>query len=234
MIRFVIVEDNLLHMKKTKDIIIKYMMRNNYDFDIKEYSKIDNSFNSVINDDNNYIYILDFELGDTNAIEVARKIRKTDWVSPIIVFSVNGGMAFETFKQRLQILDFVSKQYEAEKNLFELFDLCFKQLNVHTCLKYRVGKVDYSLDFKKILYIYKDSVERKCIVVTETGEHKVPMSLVNIKLLLPDYFRFSHKSCIINTERIETIDWCKRIVTFNNGFKCDILSKSHKDEVCII
>lgn len=229
MVKFVIVEDNQLHMNLTEEMILKYMMNNNYDFDILKYLIPNSSFNNIIDDDNNYIYILDFDLGNTNAIEVARKIRKKDWKSPIIVFSVNGGMAYETFKQRLQILDFVNKQFEAEKNMFELFDICFEQLGVHSNLKYKIGKIDYVIDFDKILYIYKDTMERKSIIVTNNGEYKVPMTLIKTKELLPSYFKYSHKSCIINVKRKEAIDWSKKIIIFDNGIKCDLVSKKYKE-----
>lgn len=231
MIRFVIVEDNKLHMKLTEEIILKYMMKNNYDFDIIKYLKVNKDFDDKISDDNNYIYILDFDLGDTNAIDVARKIRKNDWRSPIIVFSVNGGMAYDTFKQRLQILDFVNKQFEAEKNLFELFDICIEQLGVHSSLNYKIGKVDYAIDFDKILYIYKDTIERKSIIITDNSEYKVPMTLIKLKELLPDYFRYSHKSCIINTKRKEAIDWSDMKIIFDNNVECDLLSKKYKEEL---
>lgn len=35
MINFIVVEDNPLHLEKTKEIIMSYMMKNDYPFDIK-------------------------------------------------------------------------------------------------------------------------------------------------------------------------------------------------------
>ena len=34
MVNFIIVEDNPHHMLKTKEIVINYMMKNNFEFDI--------------------------------------------------------------------------------------------------------------------------------------------------------------------------------------------------------
>ena len=39
MINFIVVEDNPLHLEKTKEIIMSYMMKNDYPFDIKTFSK---------------------------------------------------------------------------------------------------------------------------------------------------------------------------------------------------
>ena len=231
MINFIIMEDNKFHLEKTKNIINKYMMKNDYDYNILSFDKIDDSFMNSINSDSNKIYILDFELPTTNAIEVARTIRKIDWVSPIIVFSVNGGMAYDTFKQRLQILDFVNKQFEAEKNLFELFDICISQFKIKSSLKYKISKIDYSIDFDKIYYIYRDTFLRKSIVVTNNGEYKISLPLIKIKDKLPRDFVFTHKSCITNMSKVNAFDWANLFIIFDNGTKCNLLSRTHRKEL---
>ncbi len=232
MIDFIVVEDNANHSKRTKRIIFNYMMKNKLDFDILIFSEVSSDLNDMIeNHDAHHIYVLDFELGGATAIDVARKIRKHDWVSPIIVYTVNGGMAMETFKQRLQILDFVSKQFEGEKNLCELFDICLKQIEVRDNFKYRIGKVDYSIDFNKILYIYKDTIERKSVIVTDNSEYKIPMNLVRVKELLPSEFVFTHKACIVNTSRVDAYVWSENKIIFDSGVVAPFLSKTHKKEL---
>lgn len=231
-INFIILEDNPYHSKKTKDIILSFMMKNKYEFDILTFERETPEFIDLVNNhDSNYIYILDFELPNTTAIDVARRIRKNDWVSPIIVYTVNGGMALETFKQRLQILDFVNKQYEAEKNLHELFEICLKQLHIGNNFKYKIGKVDYTLDFDKILYVYKDTVERKSVIVTDKNEFKISLNLVKVKELLSDDFIFTHKACIVNSKRVEAFIWSEGKVIFDNGMEAPFLSKSRKKEL---
>lgn len=232
MVNFVVLEDNEQHMKRTRSIIFNYMMKNKFEFDILFFERMTDTFlNLVKNHDTNYIYILDFELPNVTAIYVAREIRKHDWTSPIIIFTVNGGMAYETFKQRLQILDFVSKQFEAEKNLHELFDICFEQLKLRHSFKYRIGKTDYSIDYDKILYIYKDTVERKCILVTDVNEYLISMNLVKVKELLSDDFIFTHKACIVNKKRVSAFVWNENKIIFDNGMVTHFLSKTHKKEL---
>ncbi len=232
MVDFVLLEDNHNHMDKTEDIVVTYMMKNNYEFTIQKFYEASKDFYKLVEEtDKNHIYILDFEVGNTTAIEVARKIRLRDWISPIIIFTVNGGMALETFKQRLQILDFVSKQFEAEKNLNELFDICFDQLNLRKSFKYKIGRNDYSIDFDKILYVYKDTYERKSVIVTEKSEYKVPLSLVKIKEMLPNYFVFTHKACIVNSKRVDAYVWNEGKVIFDDGKEALFLSKTHRKEL---
>ena len=62
MINFIVVEDNPLHLEKTKEIIISYMMKNDYPFDIKTFSKFSKELINTIKvgEHNTFIYILDF------------------------------------------------------------------------------------------------------------------------------------------------------------------------------
>lgn len=232
MINFVVVEDNAMHRKRLRNIIINYMMKNKYEFDILEFDKETKELNRVINlHEQNHIYIFDFELPNSNAIDLSRKVREKDWISPIIVFTVNGGMAYETFKQRLQILDFVNKQFEAEKNLEELFDICLKQFKIKKSLKFKFKGVDYSIDFNKILYIHRDTVERKCVIVTNNSEYRIPGNISDLIKKLGPSFKFTHKGCIVNMNRVEALVWRENKITFDTGKEIYLLSKTHKKEL---
>lgn len=232
MINFILVEDNNVHRKSTEKIILKYMMKNKYDFEVFSYDKETKELDDYINNnDNNNIYILDFELPNTNALDLARNIREYDWKSPIIILTAHGGMAFESFKQRLQILDFISKQYHAEESLIESFDICLKQFNLSKSLKLNYNYTDYNIPFDKILYIYRDTVERKIIIVTENSEYMIRINLKDIKDMLPNYFEYSHKACIINMNKVEAFDWKNYIIYFSNGTSTNLLSRTHKKEL---
>lgn len=232
MINFIIVEDQSHHRKNIFNLIMKYMMKNKLEFDITEFERETNELHNLIKRvEDNHIYILDFQLPNTNAIEISRVIREYDWRSPIIVFTAHGGMAFETFKQRLQILDFVCKQYEAEKNLFELFDICLKQLNVSSSLRFKSNGIDYNIPFEKIYYIYRDTAERKAVIVTGNAEYKVNITMSNLLKKLDKRFRVSHKACILNLNRVEALIWKEGKVIFDNGFETYLLSRTHKKEL---
>lgn len=232
MINFIIVEDNSIHRRSTEKIILKYMMKNKYEFEIFSFEKETPELLKIIKEnENNHIYILDFELPNTNALDIAREIRKYDWISPIIILTAYGGMAFESFKQRLQILDFISKQYEAEKSLIESFDICMKQMNMSKSLKINYNYTDYNIPFNKILYIYRDTMDRKVIIVTKCSEYKIRISLKDIKKLLPKTFKYSHKACIINIEQVEAFDWKNYEIYFNTSHKTNLLSRTHKKDL---
>lgn len=232
MINFIIVEDQKLQRKNISNIVMKYMMKNKLEFDIIEFESETKELRKLIkNVEHNHIYILDFELPNSNAIEISRFIREYDWRSPIIIFTAHGGMAFETFKQRLQILDFVNKQFEAEKNLLELFDICLRQLNLSASFRFKSKGIDYNIPFEKIYYIYRDTSERKAIIVTNNSEYKINMSMNNILKKLDKRFFVSHKACIINIQKVETFIWKEGKIIFDNGLESYLLSKTHKKEL---
>lgn len=234
MINFILVEDNPLHLKKTESYIVKYMMKNTLEFKIIKFDKLsDKLFDYVSNTENNNIYVLDYELGNGTAIDVARKIRKYEWRSPIIIFTVNEGMALDSFKQRLQILDFINKRKDPEKNLFELFNICLEQLDVSKNFKCSIASNTFTIDYKNILYLYKDTVERKTVVVTDNDEFVLNMTLRKAKSLLSDDFVYTHKSYLVNLKRTVLLDWKNCMVSFDNGRVEPLLSRTHKKELSV-
>lgn len=231
MINFIVLEDNPNCMKKMKDIIMKYMMQNKYDFDILHFEKVtEEFFNLSIKYDHSFIYLLNNKLSGVTAIDVARRIRKKDWTSPIIILTEDDNLC-DPIKHRLQILDCVNKYLDIEKNLHELFSICINQFKLKHNFKYKIGKVDYSIDFDKILYIYKDTLLRKSIFVTDRNRYEVPLNLVKVKTLLNDDFVFTHKSCIINKKRAQAYMWSENKIIFDNGKSISYLSKTHKKEI---
>lgn len=237
MINFIVLEDNQYYLKETSDIILKYMMKNKYEFDITHFEKVNDEFyNLSIQYDHNFIYLLSNKLSQGNAIDIAKEIRKKDWASPIIILT-GKDIIRNPIKHRLQILDCVNKYLDIEKNLHELFSICLEQFKLKHNFKYRIGKVDYSIDYDRILYIYKDTVSRKSILVTDNNEYHVPLNLIKVKTLLNNDFVFTHKSCIINKKRAQAYVWNESKVIFDNGNIAPFLSKTHRkeiefDEVC--
>lgn len=112
MVNFVIIDDNIMHRKRVYNIICTYMMDNNVDFKIYEFNDIDDKINDYIDKNiKNSIYILDLELPSHDGIDVATRVRNknNDWVSPIIILTAHGGAYYKSYKERLQLLDFVCK-----------------------------------------------------------------------------------------------------------------------------
>ena len=104
-------------------------------------------------------------------------------------------------------------------------------LNKKKFLELRDKKSYYRLSLESILYLTRDSVERKTIVYTDNNAHTINRSLKDIENYLDDRFVKTHRSCVINRDRIAEINYRTREIIFDNGSKIDFLSKKYKLEV---
>lgn len=232
MIKFIVVEDIKAHQKKVEKTVVSFMMKNNYEFEIVFFEDECEDFRRIVKENSaNHIYILDFELPNSNAIDLARIIREDDWISPIIIMTAHASMAFETFKQRLQILDFISKQYNSEKNLNDTLEICMKQLRIGKSFKFKINGIGHSIPLCKILYFERDSSTRKVTLVTENATYEMYKSLKEIKKQLNSDFVITHRACIANMKRVEKISWKDKIIYFDDESTIDLLSKTHKKEI---
>jgi len=230
MINFVIVEDNKAYREKIEKMIVSYMMSNKNAFKITKFKDYDESISEYINKNKYFnIYILDFELPNGTAIDIAREIRESDWISPIIILTAYSSLALDTFKQRLQILDFLGKQLDVEKNKKELLDICMSVLGKDINYKYTYHNVDHNIPINSIQYVMRDG--RRIAIVTDEKTFYQNISITKIKSLLGKNFIYSSKGIIVNMKRVKTINWNKQQIIFDNGQKKNIISKSHKKEL---
>lgn len=232
MINFVIVDDNNMHRKKVNNIIISIMMNNKINFNIQEFPDFDSDlFDYFKNPKPNSIYILDLELPNGDGIDIARKIRNeyNDWTSPIIVLTAHTSMYYEVYKQRLQILDFICKSDNIEKNLNENISICLRMLNMDRIYRFTYKNTDYTIPINKIDYIQRD--DRRIKVVCKNEVYYTIDTINAIKERFPSYFILSLKGTLINMHNVLKIDWNINKVYFNDGLSDYVVSKSHKKEI---
>ena len=232
MINFVIVDDNNMHRKKVNNIIISIMMNNKINFNIQEFPDFDSDlFDYFKNPKPNSIYILDLELPNGDGIDIARKIRNeyNDWTSPIIVLTAHTSMYYEVYKQRLQILDFIGKSDNIEKNLNENISICLRMLNMDRIYRFTYKNTDYTIPINKIDYIQRD--DRRIKVVCKNEVYYTIDTINAIKERFPSYFILSLKGTLINMHNVLKIDWNINKVYFNDVLSDYVVSKSHKKEI---
>ena len=232
MVNFVIVEDNAFHRKRISKSIFTKMMENKIDFKIHEFNDYnDKLFNYIKNDEKDTIYILDLELPNGDGIEIARQIRNiyNNWISPIIIITAHTSLYYEIYKQRLQVLDFIGKCDNIEKNLNENVDICLKMLNKEKVYRYTYKGIDYTINLTQIDYIQRYGRQTK--IVTKNKTYYQNISIVDIKKSLPDYFINSSKGILLNMKNVEKIDWNKLKVYFKDNTSDYLVSKTHKKEL---
>ena len=91
--------------------------------------------------------------------------------------------------------------------------------------------VTYNINLDDILYITKDSVERKTIIVTNYGEIKTSKSLKEVIDMLDDRFIQTHRACYINNDKVSAIDKTNKTIMFKDNTTTDLLSDRFKKMV---
>ena len=105
-------------------------------------------------------------------------------------------------------------------------------LNQKNTIRFQDRNVLYTININDILYITKDSFERKTVIVTDFGEFKANNPMHEIISMLDDRFIQTHRACYINSARKVKIDKTKKVITFDNGKTTDLLSDKYRKEVC--
>lgn len=232
MIEFIICDDNLKIVNEAAEIVNKVMINNNMHYKITKFLDYDNKFMDVIKDNSNYkIYILDIEMPSLSGIDVARKIRSKDKTSAIIFLTGHDELGFVVLKGCLNFLTFISKFDDYNKNLEDAVVEALDTLSAKQAVEFVEHGVKYSLLLNSILYVTRDTIERKTIIKTDSNEYKVYIPLEKFNVLTKDRLIKTHKSCLVNMNRVEKLDANHNLITFDNGLVIDLLSNKYKKEL---
>ena len=226
---FVICDDEKVFRSNIRRVIDKVLMNQEYDYDVIEFSKFDPSFKKKIQESTHKIYILDIEIKDSiSGIDIARKIRENDWESIIIFVTSHNELGYQALKARIMLLDFISKYDDFENNLESILRKSLSLINSKKTIKFDSEGTSYIIHLSDILYIEKDTVDRKCIIKTTYNEILVNKTLNYMIQNLDDRFYLSHRSCLINTDKIRKIDWKNSVIYFESGISTSLLSRDRK------
>ena len=209
------------------------MMNNNLQYKILPYLDYNEEFHKQVSaKKSNTIYILDIEVNGNSGIDIAREIRKIDDRSIIIFLSKYNNLVETILTDNLMSLTFISKQCNNyQEKLKQAICKALSIFDNRGHLKIIEKGVSYLIPLKDILYITHDSVERKSIIITEYNDFWVNKSLAELFETLPNTFKYSHRACIVNMDRIEGIDTHRRLIFFDDGTILDLLSNNYKKEL---
>lgn len=231
MINFIVCDDNKNILKKVKEIIINSMMNNDTGYEIHIFNDYDNSFKDIIKAEiPNKIYILDIETPTSSGIDIARKIRNIDYNSIIIFLTAHEELGYTILQKEFLFLSFINKYDNYENKLLKAIKTSLRKINTNKMLKYTKNGVVYTIPLEDILYITRDSVERKCIIKTEYLEVMISKQLKEIKEDLTSDFVYSHRSCIVNKNKVRIVDFREHRIIFNNDEEISLVSSIFKKE----
>lgn len=233
MINIIICDDNSKDRKKVVDIVSNFMNRKKLEYKDYVFDDYNNKFNSILNSKlPSKIYLLDIETPSASGIDIARKIRKNDVDSLIIFFTGHEELGSVVLKNDLMFLSFINKFDDLENRLNNSLNKSLELLKTKRAIKIDDRGTTYVIELKDILYITKDSYERRTVIKTDYSEIKVNQSMQEIIDMLDDRFIQSHRACYINDDRKVKVDRIEKIITFDNGDSINLLSDKYKKEVC--
>ncbi len=231
MIKFILVDDDKNELEHIKSLL------NEITDDDKEiccFLKVTPELKQEIqNTDNRKVYVLDIELGNSkvSGINIAKLIRAVDWESEII-FITNHDKMFESVHRSVyEVFDFIEKFHDFDKRFKKDVKEILNRKFDNKMFVYKANNIDLTLHYKYILYIYREKEERKLVIVTDNNKYKVNMSIKEIIPLLDARFKQCHRSCIVNTERVEEFNYKDGYFVLDTGEKVFMLSKKHRSEV---
>lgn len=231
MIEFVICDDDKRFLEKVVNVINKTMLKKNFEYKILKFYDFDNKFfDNLIQKEHPRIYILDIELPSRSGINVGKTIRKNDLESPIIFLTGHEELGNLLLRKDINFFAFINKFEDFEIRLKKNIESSLKSLNKRKFLEIKDKKVYYRFSLDNILYITRESVERKIVIRTDKNIHSINSSLIKISESLDSRFVQTHRSCYINKDRAVEINYKKKVIIFDNGEVIDLLSTNYKIE----
>lgn len=233
MLRFIICEDNKDFLNRLHTIITKVMMPYNFEYKINKFTQYNKEVEEIIKRKNEQkIYVLDIELVDISGLEIASEIREHDMESIIIFVTSHNECRNDIFYSRLLALDYIPKDKLWASRFEETIDYVVKNLNKQQVLLFDFNYNSYRIPFHDILYIEKVQDNQKCTIYTEDGkEYGIISTIAELSKRLGYGFFQSHKSCIVNLEKIARVNYNENIITFKNGTSAYLLSNRKKKQM---
>lgn len=233
MIKIIIVNNDKQCIHKILKIVSKVSVKYDKEISTKSYYKYNKDLkNEISNCESKKIYILGIDLkDDVSGIEIGEKIRVDDWDSEIIYVTSHADMFESVFRSVVDVFDFIEKFHNLEKRLAFDIERIFNKNFDKNMFVYSTRNMNIKIFYRSILYIYRDTVKRKIVVVTESNTYHINSCMNDIFKLLDIRFKFVHRACIINVQRVSKLDWNNGSFYLENGNCVNLLSKKYKKEI---
>lgn len=229
---FIIYEDEKKFREQYKKLIQKVMLPKKTYYQIIEIDNYNTEAKQKLKFLSGHkIYLLDIEVPGKNGFDLARAIRnKGDWQSQIIMITNHRKYQKMSYTSKLLMLDFISK-YDENINvkLIDTLEVALEILGQKKSFIFTSSGELYQIPYHDILYIEKCLNGNDSTIVTNSDRYNVRDSINHLEEILSDDARFlkTHRSCIVNLNRIKYVDFDQNIIQFGNK-KIDLISRSRR------
>lgn len=226
MVKFIVVDDDSKEIEHVCTLIHEVTD----DAKILKFSKITDELKKEIqNVDEHKVYVLDIQLANKiSGITIAKLIREVDWVSEIIFITNHDKMFESAYRNVYAVFSFIEKFHDFDRRFKKDIRAILKRNFDNMMFKYNANNVELNLFYRAILYITRDTEERKLVIVTPTNKYKITMTIKEVMDLLDSRFVQCHRSCIVNKDHVEEKNYKEGYFVLDNGEKVYLLSKMNK------
>ena len=229
MVNVIICDDNKKDLNNVVACVKEFMLKYDVEYNLHLYDDYNEKFTEIIYSKIPFkIYLLDIETPSDSGIDIAREIRVKDVDSIIMFLTCHDELGNAVLKNDLLFLSFINKFDNMKVRLNKSLKKALELLKHKNIIKFTDRSVTYTLNIDDILYITKESNERKTIIKTDYTEFKVNKSLSEVIKMLDNRFIQTHRACFINDSRRVCINKKDKIIVFDNGEKIDLLSDKYK------
>ncbi len=224
MIKIILVDNDERNYQTLKKIIAKLDFLYSKKLVLKWFKKFNLELSNTIDEsDTKKIYLINNGY-EFNKISLARHVRKKDYRSELILL----GNTYNNWI--VNIFDFLPSIYGYPQKILLDLKYILDKFYIGNMFRYKNSKYSLHIYYDSILYIYRDTIERKVVIVTDNCQYNIGISLNEIKKLLDSRFKQVHRACFLNKLRVQELNWANNYFILDNGLKVELLSKKYRDK----
>lgn len=231
---FIIYENDPKYINLYQKVIFKLMGPNNLNYNIHIFNQYNQETKQELKAiEGNKIYLLTIKVDGKSGLELAKIIRKIgDWQSPIIIITNYEEYQKASYKDKILMLDFISKKDDVETSLLNTLTIALDIISSYKSLCFLSHGEVYQIPYHDILYIEKNINNNSSVIVTKSNNYQIRQTICNLEKQLDNSTNFvkTHRSCIVNTQNIKHINFDTGIITFDKH-KTALLARSNKKEL---
>ncbi|WP_119326624.1 response regulator transcription factor [Companilactobacillus musae] len=220
-------EDDPIQLEQLNKLIKNYILFHSNLFQIKLQASNPQMVIEYLNNQEpqNGIYFLDIDLkSDLDGIQLAEKIRQKDVQAEIIFVTTHDELAPLTLKRKVAALDFIEKDQPLEdyrQEIYDTLDYAQKIIDETRTIQkktfsFEVGTQVYNLEKNEVVLIEASDIPHRLNIYSTNGKFEFYGKLNELENKYPFLFRIN-RSCLINPENIQHIDFSVRKIDFDDG-----------------
>ncbi|AKX85416.1 transcriptional regulator [Enterococcus durans] len=225
----ILCDDDIMLITHYKQIIKNLIMINDYDMELVLVTTDPHDVLLYHHKANltNCLFFLDIDLGkNLTGIDVAQLLRKENEFAKIVFITSHQELALETLRRQIAPLDYIVKDGKTEKQQIEnILKICNEQTvinhksNLHH-VSFAIGSRNFKIDLASIYFLETSVTPHKVILYGENMMYEFYGKMNELEKEYPELLRV-HRSFLINTNQIRSVDFKTRRIVFPEEYTCD-------------